>query len=100
MQKALTTMFFLMAISAGSLVALASSSPILGEPVLVVSSRGPEARAEIVSKSGGRLIGLRSGIFASLAISNRPDFASNLTKFGSVLVLDGRRLSDLCEGGT
>ena len=96
MQSLVNAVFFIFVVCAGGLVALASSVAVPGEPVLVLSIRGIELRENLVLQSGGRLIGLAAAPLASLAVSSDPAFIRRLRSTGTVLVLDGRAIAQLC----
>lgn len=96
MQHLLSVLSFVLAVTGGSLVALASAPPVPGAPVLVIGGGGPSGRAALVRGSGGALIGLRDAPLATLALSPAPGFARALRANGAWAVLDGRRFSALC----
>ena len=89
---------FLLVVCIGGLVALASSVAVPGEPVVVLSLTGTQSRERLVMQSGGRMIGLFSTPLASLAVSSESAFIPLLRSTGAVIVLDGRKIAQLCGG--
>jgi len=63
--------------------------PFIGPSGRQIAVVGDGARAaRVIAAAGGRIVETRKG--ATLALSDRPDFANALYRHGATLVLEGR----------
>jgi len=79
-----------------ALVAAGAPDPAsAAAPVLAVAPPWIDLDAAI-ARAGGRAISPAPAPLAALAVGPGPDFARRLKAAGAWMVLDGRRLADLC----
>jgi len=81
---------------AGPVLALISSPPVPGRPVLVVTVPWGTGAEDLIVLAGGVPMGPVSAPIASMAMSDTAGFVTRLKQAGAWLVLDGQRLAEIC----
>lgn len=84
-----------LAVAATPLALLSAAPPRAGAPVLVIAAPWRDAGA-IIAAAGGAVLGPQTAPLATIATSDRPDFAARLRRSGAFAVLDGTRLAAIC----
>ena len=83
------------ALEAAGAPGTASDPASAAAPVLAVAPPWIDLDAAI-ARAGGRAVSPAPAPMAALAVGPGPDFARRLKAAGAWMVLDGRRLADLC----
>lgn len=81
---------------AGPVLALMSSPPVSGQPVLVITAPWGSTAEELIALAGGVPVGPVSAPIAIMATSDEVAFVMRLKQAGAWLVLDGQRLAAIC----
>lgn len=94
--KLLLASFFLTALLAGPLALLASSTPVPGQPVLVIVAPWATNVENTISAAQGDSFGPVNAPMAAFATSDDPEFIQKLHQAGAWAVIDGKTLAAIC----